>query len=91
MSIIKKKIYKPSGPDGKGWGKFRILSEEDKKKFDVIKKEEENDNKMKMENLLPNNIIDINEDNEWEKKFLDMINKKREKIERKKNKKHHKK
>ena len=44
---------------------------------------------MKMENLLPNNIIDINEDNEWEKKFLDMINKKREKIERKKNKKHH--
>ena len=46
---------------------------------------------MKMENLLPNNIIDINENNELEKKFLDMINKKREKIERKKNKKHHKK
>ena len=46
---------------------------------------------MKMENLLPNNIIDINEDNEWEKKFLDMINKKREKIEKKKNKKHNKK
>ena len=43
-----------------------------------------------MENLLPNNIIDINEENDWEKKFLDMINKKREKIERKKNKKHHK-
>ena len=43
-----------------------------------------------MENLIHNNIIDINEDNEWEKKFLDKINKKRKKIERKKNKKHHK-
>ncbi len=32
-----------------------------------------------MENLLPNNIIDINEDNEWEKKN-DKSNKRKKKI-----------
>lgn len=82
-------IYKPSGPDGKGWGKFRCLSEEDIAKFEEIKKMEEFEYKNKMEFLLPDNIIDVNENRDWEKKFLEVVKKKRDKIERKKNKKNH--
>lgn len=31
-------LYKPSGPDGKGWGKYRILSEEEKKAVEEYRK-----------------------------------------------------
>jgi RNA recognition motif-containing protein len=36
----KKKEYKLTGPDGKGWGKDRILSEEDILMFENMRKEE---------------------------------------------------
>jgi len=29
QKAIEEKLYKPSGPDGKGWGDFRIIDEVD--------------------------------------------------------------
>ncbi len=50
-------LYKPSGPDGRGWGKYRVLNEEEKKAMeDHIKAEksrEKNKDRLinEMENL----------------------------------------
>lgn len=40
-------LYKPSGPDGKGWGKYRILSEEEKKAVEEYRKLEKTREKNK--------------------------------------------
>lgn len=31
--LVEEKAYKPSGPDGKGWGNFRKLDEEETKRI----------------------------------------------------------
>jgi hypothetical protein len=38
--LEEKNIYKPTGPDGKGWGEDRILSNEDEENFKLIQQEE---------------------------------------------------
>ena len=35
------KLYKPSGPDGKGWGKYREITEEEKIAIEKRKKYEQ--------------------------------------------------
>ena len=41
LNLNEKEIYKPTGPDGKGWGEFRIFTEEDLILQEENKKEEE--------------------------------------------------
>ena len=86
----KKKEYKLTGPDGKGWGKDRILSEEDKLMFENIRKEEiQNENKMRKRVVDQNCILELNEefDNEekplWEKRFIDIVNKEKDRLNKK--------
>ena len=86
----KKKDYKLSGPDGKGWGKDRILSEEDILMFENIRKEEiRNENKTKKKIVDPNCILELNEefDNEekplWEKRFVAIVQKEKDRLNKK--------
>ena len=90
----KKKEYKLTGPDGKGWGKDRILSKEEQKIFDEMRKEEiRNENKIRKNIVDQNCIMELNEefDNEekplWEKKFVEMVEKEKERLNKKYDKK----
>ena len=90
----KKREYKLTGPDGKGWGKDRILSEEDKKMFENMRKEEiRNENKIKKNIADQNCILELNEefDNEeqplWEKKFVEIVQKEKARLNKKYDKK----
>ena len=91
----KEKIeYKLTGPDGKGWGKDRVLSKEDEIMFDNIRKEEiRNENKIKKNVVNQNCILELNEefDNEekplWEKKFVEIVEKEKERLNKKYDKK----
>ena len=90
----KKKEYKLTGPDGKGWGEDRILTEEDKKLFEEMRKEEiRNENKIRKNIVDSNCILELNEefDNEekplWEKKFVEMVEKEKERLNKKYDKK----
>lgn len=40
-NVNEKEIYRPTGPDGKGWGEFRQLTEEDIQMFEELKKEDD--------------------------------------------------
>ena len=40
-NIKDKEIYRPTGPDSKGWGEFRQSAEEDIQMWEEMKKEEE--------------------------------------------------
>ena len=88
--LKKKREYKLTGPDGKGWGKDRILSEEDILMFENIKKEEiRNENEMRKRVVDENCILELNEefDNEekplWEKRFVEIIQKEKDRINKK--------
>ena len=90
----KKREYKLTGPDGKGWGEDRILTEEDKKLFEEMRKEEiRNENKIRKNIVDSNCILELNEefDNEekplWEKKFVEMVEKEKERLNKKYDKK----
>ena len=93
--VKNKKIeYKLTGPDGKGWGKDRILSEDDVKMFENLRKEEiRNNNKMRKNIVSENCILELNEefDNEekplWEKKFVEIVQKEKDRINKKYDKK----
>ena len=94
ISNNKKKEYKLTGPDGKGWGKDRILSEEDKKMFENIRKEEiRNENKIRKNVVGQNCILELNEefDNEekpmWEKRFVEIVQKEKDRLNKKYDKK----
>ena len=89
-----KREYKLTGPDGKGWGKDRVLSKEDEIMFDNIRKEEiRNENKIKKNAVNQNCILELNEefDNEekplWEKKFVEIVEKEKERLNKKYDKK----
>ena len=89
-----KKEYKLTGPDGKGWGKDRILNEEDVKMFENIRKEEiRNENKIRKNVVDENCIMELNEefDNEekplWEKKFVEIVQKEKDRLNKKYDKK----
>ena len=88
--LKKKREYKLTGPDGKGWGKDRILSEEDILMFENMRKEEiRNENKMRKRVVDENCILELNEefDNEekplWEKRFEEMVQKEKDRINKK--------
>ena len=90
----KKKEYKLTGPDGKGWGKDRILSKEEQKIFDEMRKEEiRNENKIRKNIVDQNCIMELNEefDNEekplWEKKFVEIVQKEKDRLNKKYDKK----
>ena len=84
----KKERYKPTGPDGKGWGKYRILSEEDKEMFRKMEEEEGKRMERQREGFVyKENIKDKEE--EWESKFNEIVNDKKEKIEKYLMNKHH--
>ena len=38
--LDEKELYKPTGPDGLGWGEFRKLTETDVKRFEEMKSNE---------------------------------------------------
>lgn len=40
-NLTEKEIYRPTGPDGKGWGEFRELTQEDILKFEEMERERE--------------------------------------------------
>ena len=95
--LKKKREYKLTGPDGKGWGKERILSKEDILMFENIRKEEiRNENKMRKRVVDENCILELNEefDNEekplWEKRFVEIVQKEKERLNRKYDKKQQK-
>ena len=90
----KKKEYKLTGPDGKGWGKDRILSKEEQKIFDEMRNEEiRNENKIRKNIVDQNCIMELNEefDNEekplWEKRFVEIVQKEKERLNKKYDKK----
>lgn len=79
-----KKLFKPTGPDGKGWGKDRILSPEDENYFTLLKKEEELKllKQHEIESDMNKNYL-IDNDERWEKEFERMIHKEKdEELER---------
>ena len=89
-----KREYKLTGPDGKGWGKDRVLSKEDEIMFENIREEEiRNENKIKKNVVNQNCILELNEefDNEekplWEKKFVEIVEKEKERLNKKYDKK----
>lgn len=51
--IEEKNLYEPTGPDGKGWGEFRVVGEEEVKKL-------EDDQISNQERELKRNLIDKN-------------------------------
>ena len=86
----KKKEYKLTGPDGKGWGKDRILSEEDILMFENMRKEEiRNENKKKKRIVDPNCILELNEEFDveekplWEKRFVEIVQKEKDRLNKK--------
>ena len=90
----KNKKYKLTGPDGKGWGEDRILTQEDKELFEEMRKEEiRNENKIRKNIVDSNCILELNEefDNEekplWEKKFVEMVQKEKDRLNKKYDKK----
>jgi hypothetical protein len=44
----KKRLYKPTGPNGKSWGDFRSLNENDLQTLAEFQKQEEKEAKRKM-------------------------------------------
>ena len=90
----KNKKYKLTGPDGKGWGEDRILTQEEKELFEEMRKEEiKNENKIRKNIVDSNCILELNEefDNEekplWEKKFVEMVQKEKDRLNKKYDKK----
>jgi RNA recognition motif-containing protein len=86
----KKKEYKLTGPDGKGWGEDRILSEEDILMFENMRKEEiRNENKTKKRIVDPNCILELNEEFDveekplWEKRFVEIVQKEKDRLNKK--------
>jgi RNA-binding motif X-linked protein 2 len=88
-----RKMYKPSGPDGKGWGEDRVLSSEDLYYFNKLKKSEM-DQEQRINKVDETKFV-MDEDERWEREFLkivdqkkeDELKRKKEKAERKKKKK----
>ena len=94
ISKKQKKEYKLTGPDGKGWGKDRILSEEEQKMFDDMRKEEiRNENKIRKNIVDQNCIMELNEEFDteekplWEKKLVEIVQKEKERLNKKYDKK----
>lgn len=68
------KIYKPSGPDGKGWGEDRKLTNEELEYFQELRQEEE----YKMQRLIKVNQnskekYKIDSDEKWEEEFIKIV------------------
>ena len=61
---IEVRLYKPTGPDGKGWGEFRKLNETDIKKLEEQFKDL--DEKQNVKNV-DNDMLILDEDERWEK------------------------
>ena len=61
---IEDRLYKPTGPDGKGWGEFRKLNETDIKKLEEQFKDL--DEKQNVKNV-DNDMLILDEDERWEK------------------------
>ena len=88
-----RRIYKPSGPDGRGWGEDRILNEQDVNYFQELRRIEE-EREMRMSKLDQTNYV-MDQDEQWEQMFVNLVNQekeaedkiKQEKRERKKMKK----
>jgi hypothetical protein len=75
------KIYKPTGPDGKGWGEFRELSPEDEDYFEELKEAEtEKIIKQNIQLSQKTNFI-VDADELWEKQFEDIVDKQKEEEE----------
>lgn len=80
-NVNEKERYRPTGPDGKGWGKFRMLSKEDKEMFKVMQEEEMKRIEMQKEGFVNCRSV-ITKEEEWEKKFMEIVNEKKDKIEK---------
>ena len=72
------KLYKPTGPDGKGWGDFRVINENDLALLneledkDQLKKERislKQQNKQNTSKVVPINIDSKDKDERWEQLF----------------------
>jgi hypothetical protein len=71
-------IYKPTGPDGKGWGEFRQLSPEDIQFFEEMKRNEtEKISKQTIQITGKSNFI-VDADELWEKQFEEIVTKQKE-------------
>lgn len=70
---IEDRLYKPTGPDGKGWGEYRSISESDIKKLEDADRAQQksiptDDKDSKVKNLDKDMLI-LDEDERWEKMF----------------------
>ncbi len=74
-----KKMYKPSGPDGKGWGEDRILTPEEIKIFEDLKRTQEiMQNKILREGNVAQGQMALDADEKWERDFLKIVDQTKE-------------
>ncbi|CAI2378336.1 unnamed protein product [Moneuplotes crassus] len=67
---LEDKLYKPTGPDGKGWGEFRNISEKDIKKLeDADEKQAQAENPKESKKAIDKDLFILDEDERWEKMF----------------------
>ena len=73
---LEDKLYKPTGPDGKGWGEFRNLGEDDIKKLEDAEKshnktqpQPEGKEKDPEKKNVDKDLFILDEDERWEKMF----------------------
>jgi RNA-binding motif protein, X-linked 2 len=70
-----KKIYKPSGPDGKGWGDDRILTPQEIRKFEEMRNiQVQREIKMlSVEGGAGKDHMSLDADEQWEREFLNIV------------------
>lgn len=69
-------LYKPSGPDGRGWGRFREYTEEEKKVLEAYKEEsrETEKNSDVLQNLKKRATEVLKDEDEiWEKRLMSQV------------------
>ena len=68
------KVYKPSGPDGRGWGEWRVLTDEEKnwiQQQEIDHKEQQDEDVSKMKKIDANKSkMMADEDERWEKVLM---------------------
>jgi RNA-binding motif X-linked protein 2 len=70
-----RKFYKPSGPDGKGWGEDRILTPQEIKKFEEIRniQVEKEMRNIQGDTSSRKDLMSLDADEQWEREFKNIV------------------
>jgi hypothetical protein len=74
------KLYRPTGPDGRGWGEYRILTSQDIQTFERLKEDEE-EVETRRHNIVSGGAgagFVADEDERWEKQFEKLVDEQKE-------------